>query len=254
MTTLIMVYGSTLTESQAVNQAKSLAQKLSDTLNMTFYPLWSFKDDMDRTVVLFTSEAGFEDTVNFVRTQILSRFPNSGLARFVDSIVVEDNLDNGIYTRAALTIIRDFPDIDNDTDTTEFIPVLVLATVIRDAIEDVGDGWYRFSVKDSLNMPAITISPKDDSNISIIKISHYLPLEIDESRTSPLPDNPMYEYSGKLIYILKTPNVDREFDDIVVYGKVLDFEEELKNMPLVTAVFYIENITGTILGLSLIHI
>ena len=237
ITTLIMVYGSTLTESQAISQAKGLAQKISDAIGMDFYPLWSFRDDEGRTIILFTSEAGAPETVDFIRNQILPKFPDEGFGKFVDSPVVNDNLDRGIYTRAALTLIRDFPDVDNDTDTTEFVPVLVLATVIKDAIEETGDGWYRFSVKDALGLPNITIAPKADSNISIVKISHYLPLEIDENRTSPLPDNPMYEYSGKLIYILRAPNRDISYDDIVVYGKILDFEEELAQMPVITAMF-----------------
>ncbi len=242
MRTLIMLYE--LPESQAVTKAKSLAQKIGAAVNVSFYPLWSHEED-GKTWILFTSEASLEDTANFIKDKILSMFPDDGLSVFADSPVIDDNLDKGIYTRAALTLLRDTEDFDGDNDTEEFAPVIVLATVIKDAIQKLDDGWYKLSIKEALQLSSdANISPRSISNVSIVKISHYLPLEIDESRTSPLPDNPMYEYSGKLIYVLKTENISKEYSDIVVYGKPFNYSEEREQAPLVTARFHIENVTS----------
>ena len=238
---LIMAYN--LSESAAIPKAKSLAQKIGANVGVNFYPFWS-KEEGGVTFILFTSETSFEENVEFVRNKILPLFPDEGLALFADSPIVDQNLDDGRYTRAWLTLIRDTSDVDEDNDTEEFAPIIGLATVIRDAIQDVGDGWHNLSIRKALQLPEnVSIAPKSDSNISILKISHYLPLEIDENRTNPLPDNPMYEYSGKLIYILKAPNVSRNYTDIVVYGKLFNFTEERESMPLVTAGFYISNVS-----------
>ncbi len=241
MVTLIMAYDSSITN--AVDKAKSLSEKIGDNLNVTFYPLWSW-EERNMTIVLFTAELGLDETADFMRNIIISKFRNSGLSIFANSPVIDDNLANERYTRAALTIIQDLRDVDSDGNYEEYVPVLVLATVLRNSINEVGDGWYNISIRHALQLSAgQKIEADEISNISIIKISSFLPIEIDESRTNPLPDNAMYEYSGKLIYVIKAGDREKDpLDDIVVYMKPFNFTEELETMPLVTGGFYISSV------------
>lgn len=242
MTTLILYYGKT--EIEATPLAKGLANKIGSTLGIAFYPLWSF--DAERgSVFIFTSEPDLTKTIDFINSVVISRFPTAGITSFAHSQIIQENMKNEVYTRASLTVIRDHMDVDKDTNVDEFIPVLLLATVLPNTIKETTDGWLKFSVKESLGLgPETKIEPNPASNYSLIKFDSYLPIEIDENR-STIPDNPLYEFTGKLIYVLKSRNSSRTLDDIVIYFKAFSFEEELKSMPFVTSVFSISNISVT---------
>ena len=239
MVTLITVYD--LPRDAAISNATSLAEKLGSILGVKYYPLWSWTED-GKVFVLFTAELPLNETADFMRTHILSRFKDSGLSKFADSPVIDRDIEEERYVRAALTIVRDSWDVDRDNITDEFVPVLVLAAVLPDAIKDLGDGWYRLSIKEALNMPDIEIEPNPVANVSILKIHSYLPIEVDETR-SVLPDNPLYEYSGKLIYVLKGRDSEKSYDDIYVVMKPFNFTEEIETMPRVTGAFWMRQPT-----------
>ena len=241
MITLILYYNKS--EAEATPLAKSLAEKISDSLNITFYPLWSWEED-GKSMFLFTAQLDLQGTIDFMNGEIISKFPEEGLTRFAYSPIVQANMQNEVYTRAALTLIADYEDVDRDNNTDEYVPVLVLATVVQNAIVEEGE-WFKLSIKESLDLEAnLTIEPSPMANYSILTVHSYLPLEVDENR-STIPDNPLYEFTGKFIYLLKADNFSRSFDDIVIYMKAFNFTEELETMPFVTSIFFISNITGT---------
>ncbi len=239
--TLILHYNKS--ESEATPLAKSLADKVGDSLNITFYPLWSFGDE-HRSAFLFTAQLNLSDTIEFMNNEIISKFPTEGLTSFAYSPIVQANMNEEVYTRAALTLFRDYDDIDEDNNTEEFVPILVLATMVPDAITEE-DEWFKFSVKEALDLETTAvIEPNLTANYSILTVHSYLPLEVDENR-STIPDNPLYEFSGRFIYLLKAENFSRVFDNVLLYFKALNFTAESEIMPKMTSMFYISNIVAT---------
>lgn len=239
--TLILHYNKS--ESEATPLAKSLADKVGDSLNITFYPLWSFGDE-HRSAFLFTAQLNLSGTIEFMNNEIISKFPTEGLTSFAYSSIVQANMNEEVYTRAALTLFRDYYDVDEDNNTEEFVPILILATMVPDAITEEGE-WFKFSVKEALDLgTTAVIEPNPTANYSILTVHSYLPLEVDENR-STIPDNPLYEFSGRFIYLLKAENFSRTFDDIVIYMQAFNFTAELETMPIMTSMFFILDITGT---------
>nr|NIU83184.1 hypothetical protein [Candidatus Thorarchaeota archaeon] len=162
-----------------------------------------------------------------------------GQSAFLESSVIGSNLDNGRYTRTSLSIKRDKRDIDDDGITQEFVPILFFGTVIhRSFIQESGE-WYTFSVKDALGTPdETTIESNTDADLSLFEIKFPIPIEVDRTQTT-LPDNPMFEYKGKMVYHLKAGEDTAAYDDITVAFNMLNITKELNTMPIVTGGFFV---------------
>jgi len=221
------------TESGNIKKALNLSEYIGSLLGIEFQPFWHEQVN-DETHVLFFAAVNVTTAWNIMNSMVLDVFPNDGLGPIAHSPVIEEGVMKERYTRAFIEIVRDTGDIDLDNDTTEFVPILGVAFIVPNAIEDYIDDWYRISLKTALRLPDnFTFEPAPYANVSMIKVTFFIPVEIDETYTT-LPDNPGYEQSGILLYFLRVgEKKERTEDDIVIVGKPYNLTEEFEKTPMI---------------------
>ena len=245
---LILVYNGTT--SDIVTRAKALAAKISEIYGIDLQPV---AKDVDTgkgiTVILFYQVLQPSYLVNFVDNNILPLLSDNGLGGVKNSPKISDNILNDKYFRGYYALLRDIEDMDNDSDTDEFVPITGLAFVSPESIEGVGNDTYRVSLDTVLGLD-MNYTYTTGFNYSRIRFHSMLPLEVLENE-SVIPDNPYYEYSGILNYNLKVGAYERTYlplEDVYVVFKPFNAREELKTMPKVYSAFFITNVTTTYIG------
>ena len=230
------------TEANNVEKAFNLSEYIGSLLDIEFQPFWH-EQIGDETHILFFAAINETIAWDIMNSMVLNEFPDEGLGPIARSPVIEENVMAKRYTRAFIEIIRDKRDIDLDNDTTEFVPILGVAFIVPNVIEDYNDGWYKLSLKTALRMPEDFIfSPASYANVSMVKVTFFIPVEINETYTTP-PDNPGYEYSGILLYFLRIgEKKERTEEDIIIVGKPYNLTEELEKTPMIITAWLLTDV------------
>ncbi|MGQ4893314.1 MAG: hypothetical protein ACP6IQ_01670 [Candidatus Njordarchaeia archaeon] len=240
---LILVYNAS--SSIAIPRAKSLAAEINDIYSINLQPI-HYEVRGTYTIVGFFQAVDTATAKSFAKNNILSLFPNEGFGAITQSEAIDAAMDADRYFRGTLALIKDEHDIDLDNDFDEYIPVIGTAFVVPNAVHLTDDEWFNFSLESALNLnETFEFTHNPNCNISIAKVHFPLPVEIDETR-STLPDNPMYEFTGLLLYALKVGNYTREpEEDLLLTFKPFNPEEEIRNSPKIAAIFLVANATSS---------
>ncbi|MHA1676523.1 MAG: hypothetical protein ACTSU6_05030 [Candidatus Njordarchaeales archaeon] len=158
-----------------------------------------------------------------------------------------DNLINSPYVRGYILLVRDINDIDQDSNTSEFVPIIGLALVIPNAIIkrlEYGQLYFDLTVKGSLQFEG-NIEPAPFSNVSVIRILFPIPVHFISGKK---PDNSDYLFTNKYIYVLRYRNHSRFYDDINLRFKLFSLENINNNVASLTAAMSIDDVKEIFYG------